>query len=320
MEVYSNFMVQSLIRSAEFALKHSNCTAVKIDYTFYTIPEKNGTYDGYIGFIHRDEVDIGNFLIRPDSLPYEPGKPTPVVISGDISIITSKKPAETLQYDLTKFLDLGTIMYVYLFVCVFFMVPLLYVYAETQRDSRHASDEIVIEYLKSCEKVYTLIVDQEQFSPSSFAGHIIALAASLFALFLVHGLILNTVGADLVVKNQPATIDSLDDLLASGLQPMILDNLFAYYILKSSPPGSRENKLWLKVHRQKKKSLKKGDVTNTTSALSTLDVVMKEATERRAALVGPDFVAQGLSAASCMFSSSSIENKHTSNKSVTMTV
>lgn len=300
-------LIQPWIDSAHYALRHLNCTYVSMDMTFYSLPtDENATYDGYVGHIHRNEVDIGLFIVRPDCLPYEPGKPGPTVLPADVSIITSTEEPKELNYDLTKFLDLGAIMYAYLFSCIYFMVPLIFTYTETARDSRHISSVLVKGYLKNCNNMFNVIVDQEQFSPSTLAGHLIALAASLFTLFAIHGILLNTVGADLVVMNQPATIDSLDDLLSSPLRPMILDNLFVYHILESSNPTQKANKLWLRVNEQKDKSLVKLDSANTVAMLLQAQDIIDVVAGRRAAFVGPDFVSYAIIGLTCIFSGAAI--------------
>lgn len=303
-EEVTNTPVFSVVDSAHHALRHLNCTLIRESFTLYTIPEKNGTYDGYIGLVHRDEIDIGSFVIRPDTVPYEPGKVTPVIFPADIKIITCKGRGDTVMYDLTKFLDLGVIMYIYIFVTIFFATPLILTFAEIDPSVRRHPSQFIPKYLNNCVNMYDLIVDQEQFTPITIAGHMIALSASLFALFAIHGILLNTVGADLVVKYQPATIDSMDDLLVSNLRPLMVNNLFVHYILKASPPGSKENKLWLKMQEEIDRSLIKADGSNTALMPSIGQAVVTEVAERRAAYIGPDFFAHAMFGGSCLLSSS----------------
>lgn len=78
----------------------------------------------------------------------------------------------------------------------------------------------------------TLLVDQEQFSSSSLNGCITALFVSLFHLFAVQGILLNTISADLVGKKEPPVIDSLDDLIALFYTPVVIQNFPAFLIFE----------------------------------------------------------------------------------------
>ena len=102
-------------------------------------------------------------------------------------------------------------------------------------------------YLRTLHQIAALIVDQEQFSPVSLSGKIMTLSVCVFSLMFVFGILLNLIGADLVVSVAPSKIDSLSDLLNTNIQPYIIKNLFLYELLKASPEGSKLHHLWLKT-------------------------------------------------------------------------
>ena len=123
----------SLIESFAHAALDLNCTIFVDKRGFFTkTPGPNETYDGWVGTVHRDEADFSIWLMRPDLLPGEPGKITPPIISGDIVILASLYPAEKLSYDLTKFLDLDAVVYIFMSCMIFFLVPMIYVCAENR--------------------------------------------------------------------------------------------------------------------------------------------------------------------------------------------
>ena len=84
-----------------------NCTIKERHYLDTGSPDENGTYDGFIGMIQRDEADATFMAIRSDFLAFEPGKPTPPVQSSDIAIFSAKQYVEKLEErDLMSFLSL----------------------------------------------------------------------------------------------------------------------------------------------------------------------------------------------------------------------
>ena len=291
-----------IIESSLGVLSDLNCTMKREHLTFPTkTPGPNETYDGYLGPIHRDEADIGLFSIRPDSLPGEPGKLTPPLASGDILIISAKFPGKTHKYDLTKFLDLGFIMYVYLFAAMIFLVPILYTYSEAKAPSSNDPESeigMMQRFFKCCASVVNLILDQEQFAPLTLPGYILALTASLFALFAIHGIILNTVGADLVVIREKPPIDSLDDLLREGLTPILVNNSFECNILKTSRNNSEQHQLWQRV--QERKSALTPDYENPGS---TMQVIMDKMWNQEAVVLLPESCAEQAALASCLMES-----------------
>ena len=103
---------------------------------------------------------------------------------------------------------------------------------------------ILKKYFSNCFKVLTLFVGQEQFELSMASSYVLILSIAVFSSILVSGILLNIVGADLIVKRGPPVIDSLDDLLNSPMKPVLPKRFFSYAMAKSSPPGTKMNKLW----------------------------------------------------------------------------
>ena len=298
-EEFPHDTVYSVIESANYVVRDLNCTTLVERRGFYSkIPGPNETYDGYVEVIQSNEADFGTFFIRPDLLPGEPGKISPPIVGGDIIIISAKYPPEMLQYDLTKFLDLPSIIYIYFVLGMFFMIPLIYAYTETKRQHSHPNAiQVARKYMKCCEDVVNLLLDQEQFLPSTVPGQLIALAASLFALFAIRGVILNMVGADLVVISEKSPVDSIDDLLSSDIMPMVLKNQFEHYLMQASPEGSKQHQLWLKIKDEMPHSV---PFIQQESTSSTLHSMISQIWSHKAAMVQIEFIGSLLTYLSCV--------------------
>lgn len=225
-----------------------NCSWQVIEYQANGLPDENGTYDGAIGMIQKNKQDIGLIFVRPDSLPYEPGKLTPTLVPADEVILSHRNGSKKAVYELTHFFDLDSCIYIYFFSCLFFIFTGLYVFVENFFiKCCYMEDTFLNSSCATWYKIFFLMVDQEQFYPKSVSAMILALFASIFCFFSIHGILLNTISSDLVVNVNPPTIESLDDLLASSLQPVIIKKLFLYQLLKASPEGSKLEKLWLRT-------------------------------------------------------------------------
>ena len=243
-------MWHSILKTMDYVIRDLNCTVI-VDKGIHTkLPGPNETYDGYVGTIEKNEADACMYGIRPDSLPGEPGKVTPPLISGDIIIITSAHPPEILTYDLTKFLDLGQVSYIFIAAALLFMVPVIFVYAESRARLRNAhrnSIRLLKKHLACCEGVINLILDQEQFAPKTVAGRMLTLAMAIFTLVVIRCYVLNAVGADLVTIRSKPPVDTLRELLSSSLVPLVMNKLFAHNVFESSPEHSEQHELWLKI-------------------------------------------------------------------------
>lgn len=244
----------SFYRSITYAARNLNCSMIEDKQGLWRkIPKFNETYGGWVGTIQRNKADLSLWMIRPDLVPGEPGKIGPALMSGDLVIISSLYHPEVRRYDLTKFLDLSLFTYITMFVFIFFLVPMVYIYAEENimHVERHLkAPKLLKKYIICCEKVVYLILDQEQFTATTFAGLILSFTASIFTLFIIHGFFLNTLGADLVSNRAQPPIDSLDDLLASNVTPAVVDKSFAYNVFMSAPVDTKEHQVWLRIQER----------------------------------------------------------------------
>lgn len=267
--------VAMIIERFNFWFAKANCSIKLVEYIVHGSPDENGTYDGYIGQMQRHVGDIAYLLARPDSLPYEPMKIGPFFIPGDLSILTHKNESESvLTHEITSFLNINFEMYVYSFIVLFVIAPVVLVLEKLHRKNLEPK-KIVKKYLSICNKVFNVLVDQEQFTPKAISARIMVLFVSIFVLIGIFGILLNTVGADLIVKKKASVIDSVDDLLESGILPLVQKRLFEYEMFRSSIPGSQVHKLWVVMQRDLNNSIFDYDLSAGDGGVGAIDIAVK---------------------------------------------
>ena len=238
----------NVIHPLDYWLYKCNCTFDRVPYTGTNIPDENGNYNGFMGMIQRNEADLTFLFVRPDALPFEPGKPTPPIEVADLAIFSFKPYGEKKETrNLLSFLDLGLCVYIYLLSTCFFIAPMILAFCQSNAEQRMDAFFILKGYIRNCYKVVTLFVGQEQFDLSMASSYIMILAISVFSSILISGILLNTVGADLIVKREPPLIDSLNDLLSSNMKPIMMKKVTGYESVRTSPQGTKLNKLWQRM-------------------------------------------------------------------------
>lgn len=231
---------QSFIRLADKA----NCSFAFSSLKTVGEPNSTGSYNGYIGIVQRHEVDGAFIVVRVDTLPYEPVKFTPPMYAADVAILSVTKGKEVnIERGVISFLDLELPVLTYTVFALFFAVPILLVHDERRRKNIINPIMYVKCYLKCCEMTLNLLLDQEQFSPRHLFAYILAFTSSVFMLTGVFGILLNTLGSNMIVKREPHPIDTLNDLLMSGRTPMVSSALFAGRVIESAPEGTKLHQL-----------------------------------------------------------------------------
>ena len=127
----------NIVHPLEYWLYKCNCTLDRIPYSGTNIPDENGNYSGYMGMIQRNEFDLTALLVRPDALPFEPGKPTPPLEVADLAIFSIKPYGEKVEArNLLSFLDLGLCIYMYLLTTCFFIAPMILAFCQSNAEER----------------------------------------------------------------------------------------------------------------------------------------------------------------------------------------
>ena len=226
----------------------TNCSFILSELKEAGNPNSTGHYDGYVGAIQRDEFDSAIFVVRADTLPFEPGKLTPPIYSADVAILSITKGKEvSIERGVTSFLDLQLPVRIYVVFGLFFTVPLILVYDRRHHQNIRHPVTFLKCYMHNCNTMLNLFLDQEQFSPHHLFAHVLTFTSSLFMLFAVFGILLSTVGSNMVVKREPQPIDTLDDLLASNRTALVAGTLFAGRVIESAPERTKLHQLKKRV-------------------------------------------------------------------------
>ena len=102
------------------------------------------------------------FWYRIGTLPFEPGKFSPPILSGDISIISQRADKSLVELrEITSFLNLDVCVYVYVLTACFFLFPSIYTFFQLSRKERMRADRFLRKYCLNCFRVLTLLLDQE---------------------------------------------------------------------------------------------------------------------------------------------------------------
>ena len=108
-----------------------------MEYTGSSVPDENGTYNGFLGKVQRNEVDISIYSMRTDEYAFEPGKPTSPVQASDLAIFSIKPYGEKVEArNLLSFLDLGLCIYMYLLTTCFFIAPMILAFCQSNAEER----------------------------------------------------------------------------------------------------------------------------------------------------------------------------------------
>ena len=277
--------------------KRINCT---IEYGISTepgFPDSNGTYNGIIGRIQRNEIHFGHVLARPDSLPFEPARISPVLLPGDSIIVSHKNESHNVTTDLTEFIvNADPLFYDYFLIASFMVVVLLTIMTVEFVDQDPL--RIASFSLNTASTCFKAVLKYDSFDTVNVSSSILALSYWMFVFFAVHNLFLSKIGADLVMLKQPHRIDSTEDLVNSKtITPVLIKNLYLFSLMERSRPESQLGRLWSVMKDKQNDSVFNFDLNNPGEANN----LFTEIKESRKALLIPKAFIQLLSGPGCSF-------------------
>lgn len=306
-QVFANVPLESLpkglaeLMGKVWTFHKINCSLEPVLYEPSEANE-NGSYNGLIGMIQEHRQDLGFFMIRPDSLPFEPGKLTSPVFPADVTLITRRNKSRVDMREITNFLNLDFVVYFDSFIALFFISATLYAFAETllRVRGRFTIKRFVKKFQETVWKIGTLLCDQEMFHPTTTTGQVLSFSVSIFFLITICGILLNTVGADLIAVVMPPKVNSLDDLLKGQLQPYISKNLYLYEMLRTADKGSKYNQLWNRIQSHE------GAVISfdlkSPHFMEDFNKLVDDIDSSKAAFILPDaFLVEGFKSAACLY-------------------
>jgi hypothetical protein len=254
----SIWLPQGLNLPSEF--NRLNCSIKSSEYIDSGNPSANGTYNGVIGYIQRQEVDLVFLLVRPDGLPFEPGLIGPMIHEADAIIITATKNSEKVSREILQFLnDFDFNIYIYLIIVTVIMC-IFYTFVGDLNNGTFLRDttiNVLKNFFENLEDAFNCLIDQENFQPKTDASRVLTFFFACFMFVSVYGIFLNKVGADLIAKTPASNIDNIDYFLNdfTNTKPMIIKKLYLIHLLKSSDKNSKLGKLWSLMEKDQKETI-----------------------------------------------------------------
>ena len=169
------------------------------------------------------------------------------------------------------------------------------------------------------------VIGGEQFSPDDNSGRILSFFFTLGLFIGIYGMFLNNVGADLIRKNGPPNIDSIDYFVnnITHTKPVIIKKLFLLNLLKSEPRNSTLGKLWsLMEHEQNetqldvdKDRLEHGDEMYKIEVFAKLTNLLREVQNRTKAIIIPRSFARNSKMVGCTMDAVNVSRLYLSKES-----
>ena len=283
-----------------------NCTFFRAEGDDFGYRLDNGSYTGLIGIVQRRESDLMMIPVRPDSLPYEPALIGALIFETDAAIISGKSKKNRVNREILAFvIDVDPLVYAYFFisiivfsVCYTISMFLFKEYEEEDWDALTVGQDFLNTVWESC----AAALDEEQFSPENYSSRILTLFFTLGLFFGVYGIFLNNVGADLIRRNGPPNIDSIDYFLnnITHTKPMIVKNMFLLNLLKSERRNSTLGRLWSLMEKEQNETLlaldtdrlKAGDQKYQMEVSAKVTDILWKVQNRKKAIIMPRSIAQ----------------------------
>ena len=262
----------------------SSYSNVCLDTHGFGSDQGNGSYDGLIGFVQRNECNTVYAFVPYDSVPNEPGIFIPCFISAFSPFIYSSKITGTerrlnILHLYTNFTPHTWIYWIVsLTVCATLLVFMHRKkrYKITFREIRQFARYFWDFFMGTIDLAPTLISKR-------LPGNILWTGIVIAIFYGFHMIFMSTLSADLTVKDPDKWINNLHDLLYDpefkSVQPTILSQLGMLQVLASKAiPGSDERVLYDRIVENKNESIATFDFTNYGSVLDILTKMFKDMT------------------------------------------
>ena len=234
-------------------LERINCSVKEGKFPkdmFFHYP--NGSYTGPIGMIQRNEVTTMTYVVRPDSLPFNPGLIGPVLMPADVAIGYFKHGPIQTTTDMTSFVtDFPGIVYAYVLIGLFIFCVCFIITEGREVDfpKRFGAKNL----MSVCEKTAYTLVDQGTLDAETTSGRITLTNLHVMVMFFIYGLFLSKLGADLVVLRDTYRIDSIEELIQNNsiTKPIITKQFFLLDLLKQAyvhRPNSTLGRMFEVIH------------------------------------------------------------------------
>ena len=215
-----------------------NCSIAYQEWTSVGKEDSNGSYDGAIGYIQRNENDITGLLFPTDMFRMQPAFVATSGLTGGAVIVSKKNETQTQRLTLLRLwansFDAITAEYV-LIVVFLFVAVLSFIVSEKRLDA----GRWMVNCMSNCCKATIALIGHGSLDPIDESGRIAVLFFNFFILFAVNGITLSTFGADLVYEIDPPIIESVDEFtIDSYTQPAVVKQLYFLEAMQKAEPGS----------------------------------------------------------------------------------
>ena len=310
-------------------LKKLNCTIVITKSDEFGYPMDNGSYTGLIGKVQRQETDLMFIAVRPDSLPHEPALIGPMLLKADAAIISGKSKKNRVTREILDFvIDVDPLVYAYFGISVIvFSVCYTISIVVSKENEGEDWDALTVgkDFLKTIWESCAAVLDEEQFSPFNYSSRILTLFFTLGLFFGIYGIFLNNVGADLIRRNGPPNIDSLE-YFANNIthtKPVVVKKLYLLNLLKSEPRDSTLGRLWSLMEKEQNETvfdvdfdrLNAGDEEYRMQVFAKATDLLWEVQNRKKALIMPRSMATNGKRIACTMNPVNISRLYISKES-----
>ena len=319
-------------------LRVLNCSIFQTKSKDFGYPLDNGSYTGLIGKVQRQESDVMMIPVRPDSLPHEPALIGPILLEADAAILSSKSKKKRITREILDLVnDVDPLVYTYLVtsIIVFSVFYTTSIVLELSRDNETRDEDAEAEdwdaltvgkyFMKTIWESCAALLDQEQFSPDNYSSRILSFFFTLGLFFGIYGMFLNNIGADLIRRNGPPNIDSIDYFLnnITHTKPVIVKKLYLLNLLKSEPKDSTLGKLWSLVEKEQNDTvldvdidrLESGDEIYRMQVLTKATDLLWEVQTRKKALILPRSFARNFKMFGCTMNAVNVSRLYLSKES-----
>ena len=349
-QTFEEILKASIFKSSALLnpLKKLNCTILKSRGDDFGHPLDNGSYTGLIGMVQRQEIDLMIVAVRPDSLPHEPALIGPMLLEADAGIISGKSKKHRITRQILELvIDIDPLVYIYLVISitVFSVCYTTSIVLELSRENEIEDVDAEIEnldalnvanyFLKTFWESCVATIGGEQFSPDNKNSRILSLFFTLGLFFGIYGMFLNNVGADLIRKNGPPNIDSINyfinninatDYFVNNIthaKPVIVKRLYLLNLLKKEPKDSNLGRLWSLIEKEQNDTVFDVDVDRLQTQdemykmqmFSKLSDLLWEVQNRKKALIIPRSMARNSKMFGCTVNPVNISRLYVSKES-----
>ena len=288
--------------------KKLNCTCIGTKADEFGYPMDNGSYTGLIGMVQRRETDLLFIAVRPDSLPYEPALIGPMFVAADAAIISGKSKKNRVNREILAFvIDVDPLVYAYfcMSIIVFSVCYTISLFLSKENEGEDW-DALTVgqDFLKTIWESSAALLD-----PENYSCRILTFFFTLGLFFGIYGIFLNNVGADLIRKNGPPNIDSIDYFAnnITDTKPVIAKKLYLLNLLKSEPRNSTLGRIWSLMEKEQNETIfdvdkdrfLAGDQEYRMQTFARATDLLWEVQTRKKAIIMPRTIAENAKRVGC---------------------